>query len=88
MRSDVSVNAKRRMMERLLNKLEMINFDEIELDEILDQREIPVFDREWNRVYRRVEELKKGTVIHESKKIQKRVFISVYGRTMSDEIAS
>ena len=65
----------------------MINFNEIELDEILDQRENPMFDREWNRVYRHVEELKKGTVIHESKKIQKRVFISVFERSMSDELA-
>lgn len=46
-------------MPELLDKLSQINYEELNIDELLDQRESDPFDREWVRVYQAVGELKK-----------------------------
>ena len=41
-------------MQKLIEKLEQINFNTLDIDELLDNRDLDVFDTEWNRVYREV----------------------------------
>ena len=47
-------------MVELLNKLNNIQYKELDIDDILDKRESDPFDSEWMRVYREIKELKKG----------------------------
>lgn len=47
-------------MVELLNKLNNIQYEELDIDDILDKRESDPFDSEWMRVYREIKELKKG----------------------------
>lgn len=46
-------------MVELLNKLNNIQYEELDIDDILDKRESDPFDSEWMRVYREIKELKK-----------------------------
>ena len=46
-------------MEKLLAKLDQINFSNIDVEELLDNRDEEAFDSEWMRVYREIEMLKK-----------------------------
>ena len=50
-------------MIELLNKLNNINFEELDIDEFLNKRDIEPFDSNWVRVYQIIEELKKGRTI-------------------------
>ena len=42
----------------LLNKLSKIDYENLDIDELLEQRECNPFDCEWMRVYRAIEALK------------------------------
>ncbi len=46
-------------MEKLLEKLKEINFENLDIDELLDNRDHKPFDSEWSRVYKEVIGLKK-----------------------------
>ena len=47
-------------MLELLDNLKKVNYETIDIDDFLDQRECDPFDSEWVRVYQAIEELKKG----------------------------
>ena len=49
-----------KQMYELLDKLSQINYEELDIDDFLDQRDTDPFDIEWVRVYQALEELKKG----------------------------
>ena len=74
-------------MIELLNKLNNINFEELDIDEFLNKRDIEPFDSNWVRVYQIIEELKKGRTIDSTRDIEKKVYIIVYEQTGNSELA-
>ena len=74
-------------MIELLNKLNNINFEELDIDEFLNKRDIEPFDSNWVRVYQIIEEMKKGRAIDSTKDIEKKVYIIVYEQTGNNELA-
>ncbi len=76
-----------KQMCELLDKLNEINFVELDIDDFLDKRDSDPFDHEWVRVYRVVEELKKGKVIDDTREIEKKAYITVYEKSEADELA-
>lgn len=79
-------------MQKLIEKLEQINFNTLDIDELLDNRDLDVFDTEWNRVYREVEELKNAEnytkkEIEQNKKIRRQVFLLIHELTYYTELA-
>ena len=74
-------------MSELLDKLNQINFEELDIDDFLDQRDSDPFDGEWMRVYHAVETLKKDTVADDSREIEKKAYIMVYEKSEDDELA-
>ena len=71
-------------MVELLNKLNNIQYEELDIDDILDKRESDPFDSEWMRVYR---ELKKGKKFDDTTEIEKKAFVTVYEKSHNDELA-
>ena len=74
-------------MSEMLDKLNQINFEELDIDDFLEQRDSELFDSEWVRVYQAVEELKKGKVIDDTSEIAKKAYITVYEKAEDDELA-
>lgn len=79
-------------MEKLLEKLKEINFENLDIDELLDNRDYKLFDSEWNRVYKEVSNLKKGNdFTPEQKKyssdISEKAFMSIYNLSGHGELA-
>ena len=74
-------------MIELLNKLNNINYEELDIDEFLNKRDIEPFDSNWVRVYQIIEELKKGRTIDSTRDIEKKVYIIVYEQTGNNELA-
>ena len=74
-------------MYELLDKLSQINYEELDIDDFLDQRDSDPFDSEWVRVYQAIEELKKSKVVGDSREIEKKAYITVYEKTEADELA-
>lgn len=74
-------------MIELLSKLNNINFEELDIDEFLNKRDIEPFDSNWVRVYQIIEELKKGRTIDSTRDIEKKVYIIVYEQTGNNELA-
>lgn len=74
-------------MLELLNRLNNINYAELDIDEFLDKRESEPFDSEWMRVYRDIEELKKDKVVDATTDIEKEAYIIVYEKSEDDELA-
>ena len=79
-------------MQKLFEKLEQINFNSLDIDELLDNRDMDVFDTEWNRVYREVEALKNAEnytkeEIEQNKKIRRQVFLLIHELTDYTELA-
>ena len=62
-------------MIELLNKLNNINFEELDIDEFLNKRDIEPFDSNWVRVYQIIEELKKGRTIDSTIDIEKKYIL-------------
>ena len=58
-------------MFELLDKLKKVNYETIDIDDFLDQRECDPFDSEWVRVYQTIEELKKGKEMVDTREIEK-----------------
>ncbi len=56
----------------LIDKLNHIQYEELDIDEILDQRESHPFDTEWMRVYKDIKELKKGKKFDETTDIEEK----------------
>ena len=71
----------------LLNKLSKIDYENLDIDELLEQRECNPFDCEWMRVYRAIEALKVNQQVDDTTEIRKKVFLIVYEQSGSDELA-
>ena len=74
-------------MVELLNKLNNIQYEELDIDDILDKRESDPLDSEWMRVYREIKELKKGKKFDDTTEIEKKAFVTVYEKSHNDELA-
>ncbi|MBE5075821.1 hypothetical protein [Anaerotignum lactatifermentans] len=74
-------------MFELLDKLKKVNYETIDIDDFLDQRECDPFDSEWVRVYQAIEELKKGKEMVDTREIEKKAYITVYEKTECDDLA-
>ena len=59
-------------MLELLDNLKKVNYETIDIDDFLDQRECDPFDSEWVRVYQTIEELKKGKEMVDTREIEKK----------------
>lgn len=71
----------------LLNRLVNINYEKLDIDEILDKRESNSFDSEWVRVYQAIEELKKDKNIDDITDIREKAFMMVYEQSSCNELA-
>ncbi len=76
-----------KQMYELLDKLSQINYEELDIDDFLDQRDSDPFDSEWVRVYQAIEELKKSKAVGDTREIEKKAYITVYEKTEADELA-
>lgn len=76
-----------KQMLALLDKLIQINYEELDIDDFLDQRDSDPFDSEWVRVYQALGELKKGKTVEDTREIEKKAYITVYGKSENDELA-
>lgn len=76
-----------KQMLELLDKLSQINYEELDIDDFLDQRDSDPFDSEWVRVYQSLEELKKGKTVEDTREIEKKAYITVYEKSEDDELA-
>ena len=65
-----------KQMYELLDKLSQINYEELDIDDFLDQRDTDPFDIEWVRVYQALEELKKGKTVADTREIEKKAYIT------------
>ncbi len=74
-------------MSELLDNLSKINFEKLDLDDFLDQRDSDPFDREWMRVYHAVEALKKGITVDDTREIEKKAYLTAYEKSEDDELA-
>ena len=79
-------------MEILFQKLREVNYANLDVDELLDNRDCKVFDSEWGRVYKEVEKLKKDSgYTSEQKKhngvIREKAFKVVYELSGNGELA-
>lgn len=71
----------------LLNKLSKIDYENLDIDELLEQRECNPFDCEWMRVYRAIEALKVNQQVDDTTEIREKAFMIVYDQSSSDELA-
>ena len=76
-----------KQMYELLDKLSQINYEELDIDDFLEQRDSDPFDSEWVRVYQALEELKKGKMVADTREIEKKAYITVYEKSENDELA-
>ena len=78
---------REKQMYELLDKLSQINYEELDIDNFLDQRDSDPFDSEWVRIYQALEELKKGKTVADTREIEKKAYITVYEKSENDELA-
>ena len=81
------------IVDELLEKLNESMFENIHFDEILDFRDIELFDIEWNRVYKVVEEEKKIKGYSEENKrlsdeYRKNAYLRIYNLCKNDSLAA
>ncbi|OUN39199.1 hypothetical protein B5G28_06605 [Faecalibacterium sp. An77] len=76
-----------KQMYELLDKLSQINYEELHIDDFLDQRDSDPFDSEWVRVYQALEELKKGKTVADTREVEKKAYITAYEKTENAELA-
>lgn len=79
-------------MNTLIKVLEQVNFDTLDIDELLDNRDAAVFDVEWIRVYDAIESLKNLVNYPEAEKetnakIREQVFRMLYEFTSDSDLA-
>ena len=74
-------------MYELLDKLSQINYEELNIDDFLDQRDSDLFDSEWVRVYQALEKLKEGKPVADTREVEKKAYITVYEKSENDELA-
>lgn len=71
----------------LLNQLSKIDYENLDIDELLEQRECNPFDCEWMRVYQAIEALKVNQEVDDTTEIREKAFMIVYEQSGSDELA-
>lgn len=76
----------------LIIALEQIDFNNLNIDELLDERDLAVFDTEWIRVYNAVESLKNAENYSEAEsknnnKLREQVFRMIYEFTNDSDLA-
>ena len=76
-----------KQMYELLDKLSQINYEELDIDDFLDQRDSDPFESEWVRMYQAHEELKMGKTVADTREIEKKAYITVYEKSENDELA-
>ncbi len=76
-----------KQMLELLDHLSRINFEELDIDDFLEQRDNDPFDGEWMRVYQAVEALKTGNVVDDTREIEEKAYLTVYEKSEDDELA-
>jgi len=64
-----------------------INYEELDIDDFLEQRDSDPFDSEWVRIYQALEELKKGKTVADTREVEKKAYITVYEKSENDELA-
>lgn len=79
-------------MNTLIKVLEQMNFNILDIDELLNNRDAAVFDVEWIRVYNAVESLKNSINYPEAEKennakIREQVFRMLYEFTSDSDLA-
>lgn len=75
-------------MEKLLKTLQEINYEELDIDEILDHRDSEPFDNNWVRVYQTIETIKEKTgCISNSDGVREKAFKMVYELSGCGELA-
>ena len=74
-------------MFELLDNLKKVNYETLDIDDFLDQRECEPFDSEWIRVYQAIEELKKERAVEDNREIEKKAYITVFEKTECDDLA-
>ena len=58
-------------MFELLDNLKKVNYETLDIDDFLDQRECEPFDSEWIRVYLAIEDLKKERAVEDTREFEK-----------------
>lgn len=74
-------------MFELLDNLKKVNYETLDIDDFLDQRECEPFDSEWIRVYQAIEELKKGKSSGRNQRNREKAYITVFEKTECDDLA-
>lgn len=79
-------------MNTLIKVLEQMDFNDLDIDDLLDNRDLAVFDTEWIRVYNVVESLKnEGNYSEEENKnntkLREQVFQMIYEFTNDSDLA-
>lgn len=79
-------------MNTLIRMLEKIDFSNLDIDELLDNRDSAAFDDEWVRVYNAVESLKNAMnyseqEIENNTKLREQVFLMIYEFTNDGDLA-
>ena len=80
------------MLEDILKKLEEMDFSQMDIEKILEQRDMPAFDKEWMKVYEQLAQLKKEKTYTDTDKedceiLRQEVFEFVYDQTEDDDLA-
>ncbi len=80
-------------MDILIEALSAIDFDELDVDELLDNRDSKVFDTEWVRVYKAIESLKNegnytAEEVQANSSIRETVFMKIYGLSKDGDLAA
>lgn len=80
------------MLEEIIKKLEEMDFSQMDIEKILECRQMPSFDKEWMKVYEKLNKLKKVKAYtdvdqEDSRTLRKEVFEFVYDQTEDDDLA-
>lgn len=79
-------------MEELIAKLEKIDFSNMDIDNLLDNRDKDPFDSEWVRVYKEIEAIKKEKSYTDEDKnyasnVREKVFMKICNLSGHGELA-
>lgn len=79
-------------MNTLIRVLEQMDFNTLDIDDLLDNRDAAVFDAEWIRVYKAVESMKHAENYSEEDKennikIREQVFLMIYEFAEDSDLA-
>lgn len=80
------------MLEEIIKKLEEMDFSQMDIEKILEQRDMSAFDTEWLKACKQVGKLKKEKTYTDAdredcKILLKEVFEFIYDQTENDDFA-